>query len=132
LGGAGAVFRKVNDTNQANIIATIYGSYSLADKMDFPHPVFQDEKEKSKYVFYEYGFTLLFSNDQESVIFVKQHFRYKHTNRFISADLPAQRPRRRCRKRGQKQKGQIQARRTSDRRTGELNGSLSGSARFRS
>ncbi|MGO8678994.1 MAG: serine protease [Limisphaerales bacterium] len=33
------------------------------------------------------------------------------------------------RKRGQKQEDQIQAQRTSDRRTGELNGSLSGSAR---
>jgi hypothetical protein len=37
-----------------------------------------------------------------------------------------------CRKRGQKQKDQIQAQRTFDRRTGELNGSLSGSARFTS
>jgi hypothetical protein len=35
-----------------------------------------------------------------------------------------------CRKRGQKQKGQIQVQRTFDRRTGELNGSLSGSARW--
>src|SRR4051794_30220753 len=35
-------------------------------------------------------------------------------------------------KRGQKQEDQIQVQRTFDRRTGELNGSLSGSARFTS
>jgi DNA replication protein DnaC len=45
-------------------------------------------------------------------------------------ELPAQRPRRHCRKGGQKQEEKIQAQRTFDRRTGELNGSLSGSARF--
>jgi len=48
------------------------------------------------------------------------------------AQLPAQRPCRHCREGGQKQKGQIQVQRTFDRRTGELNGSLSGSARFTS
>jgi len=46
------------------------------------------------------------------------------------AQLPAQRPHHHCRKRGQNQEDQIQAQRTFDRRTGELNGSLSGSARF--
>jgi hypothetical protein len=45
-------------------------------------------------------------------------------------ELSAQRPRDRGGKRGQKQKDQIQVQRTFDRRTGELNGSLSGSARF--
>jgi hypothetical protein len=50
--------------------------------------------------------------------------------RYNRQKLPAQRSRHHCRKRGQKQEEQIQVRRTFDRRTGELNGSLSGSARF--
>jgi len=37
-----------------------------------------------------------------------------------------------CREGGQNQENQIQVQRTFDRRTGELNGSLSGSARFTS
>ena len=55
---------------------------------------------------------------------------HAQTIAITGTELPAQRPRRHCRKRGQKQEDQIQVQRTFDRRTGELNGSLSGFARF--
>ena len=83
LGGAGAVFRRVNDTYQANIAATVFGSYALDQAAVFPFGLPMRERDKSKYAFYEYGFTLLFSTGLESVVFTKQHLNYKLTKGFV-------------------------------------------------
>ena len=78
LGGAGAVFRRVTDTYQAKITATVTGIYSLDQDNPFGFRV-QSDEEKGKHAQYEYSFALLFSNDLESVVFTQQRLRYKRT-----------------------------------------------------
>src|ERR1035438_3383454 len=55
LGGAGAVFRRVDETYQAQISATIFGSYPLNQEGNFPYHLSPEGKDKGKYAFYEFG-----------------------------------------------------------------------------
>jgi predicted ATPase len=84
LGGAGAVFRRIKDSHQANITASVTGCYPLHEaRVRFGR---RKAKEKEEiYALYKYEFTILFSNEMESVVFARQHFRYRHVARFISA-----------------------------------------------
>ncbi len=85
LGGAGAVFRRVNETYQANISATISGSYPLDEKLgQFHFP--QVGTKGGQFALYEYSFTLLFASEMESVIFTKQRFCFKNTKHFVPAE----------------------------------------------
>jgi predicted ATPase len=85
LGGAGAVFRRLQNTYQSNINASVTGCYPLPD----PHARSKEPTQESianKYALYHYDFTILFSNEMEAVVFTTQHFRYKHVAKFILAD----------------------------------------------
>jgi predicted ATPase len=83
LGGAGAVFRRTKDTYQAQITANVTGCYAL-DEGRFRLPGHEHKGKEMKYAAYEYSFTLLFSNEFESVVFSQQHFRYRHAEVFIN------------------------------------------------
>jgi predicted ATPase len=84
LGGAGAVFRRVHDSHQPNINASVTGSYPLEEVlMRFGRP--KGKGDADGYALYQYEFTILFSNELESVVFTTQHFRYKHVARFVLA-----------------------------------------------
>ena len=85
LGGAGAVFRRVRDSYQSNITATVTGCYPLEEAM-FQHRMAKVKGREKQFGLYHYNFTILFSNELESVVFASQHFRYKHVGRFIPAD----------------------------------------------
>lgn len=89
LGGAGAVFRRVKDSYQPSITASVTGCYPLNEGRAH----FGRRKPKAKgesYALYQYDFTILFSHEMESIVFTSQHFRYKHVGRFISEeDFPS-------------------------------------------
>lgn len=89
LGGAGAVFRRTKDTYQSQITASVTGCYAL-DSGRFRIPAPEGKGKDMKYALYEYSFTLLFSNELESVVFTSQHFKYRHTTLFISKPSPEQ------------------------------------------
>jgi energy-coupling factor transporter ATP-binding protein EcfA2 len=86
LGGAGAVFRRVEETYEPNITARVTGSYRVDRDSPFYH-IRRKAAEKLDFRTYSYEFTLLFSGDLESVVFTKQSFRYGHTKRFLPAAL---------------------------------------------
>ncbi len=85
LGGAGAVFRRVNDTHQPTIFAKVTGCYPI-DEDSYRIRGVKSKKNSKKFSLYEYTFKILFSNELESVVFSSQHLRYKHVNRFIAAE----------------------------------------------
>ena len=85
-GGAGAVFRKVKDTYQANISATVRGCFSLRADPRFPVEGGRKGKRRLPYAIYQYEFVLLFSNELESVVFTKQRFSYKPVSKFVVAE----------------------------------------------
>lgn len=85
LGGAGAVFRRVKDSYQPTITASVTGCFQLHNE------VASIKKRKSEikdehYGLYRFAFTVLFSNELESVVFTSQNFQYKHVSRFISGN----------------------------------------------
>lgn len=83
LGGAGAVFRRVQDTYSSQITAKITGCFSLEEgRIRMPSP---SKEKKLAYAVYEYSFTILFSNELESVVFTSQAFRYTHISQFLVA-----------------------------------------------
>lgn len=83
LGGAGAVFRRVKDTYQPAVTATVSGCY-LVDNDRYPFSGQKTEKsQQALYAMYEYGFTVLFSHELESIVFSKQLFRFKHAGKFV-------------------------------------------------
>jgi predicted ATPase len=85
LGGAGAVFRRVKDSYQPKITARVTGCYPLDEgRVRFASRKAREGGEKT-FALYEYAFALLFSPEFESVVFANQQFRYRHLNRFVSA-----------------------------------------------
>jgi predicted ATPase len=84
LGGAGAVFRRVNDSYQPTINAVVTGCYPLGESR-FQFGMSKIKNHKNNFALYRYEFTVMFSIDLESVVFTTQHFNYKHIGKFISA-----------------------------------------------
>jgi predicted ATPase len=89
LGGAGTVFRRVEETYEPNITAQITGCYRLDPHSPFYHRTRRKTAEKFDFRVYDYEFTVLFSSELESVVFTKQSFRYAHSQRFVPAPLEA-------------------------------------------
>jgi predicted ATPase len=87
LGGAGAVFRRIEETYEPNITAQITGSYRVDRDNPLYYAARRKAAEKLDFRIYSYEFTLLFSSELESVVFTKQSFRYGHTKRFLSAEI---------------------------------------------
>lgn len=85
LGGAGAVFRRVNDTYEAAISARITGCYPINEANGHLFHRRKRTGEEKAFALYEYGFTLLFSPELELVVFTNQNFRYKHLGQFVPA-----------------------------------------------
>ncbi len=81
LGGAGAVFRRVQDAYQHDITAKITGCFPLSQGR-FP----SEPKDKNRYALYEYEFSISYANKLEAVVFKTQHFRYRRATKFVRAD----------------------------------------------
>lgn len=84
LGGAGAVFRRVANSYQPNITASITGCYPLDESRTFS-PGGAGKRRAGGFAVYGYDFTISFSNELESVVFSKQRLRYQHVERFLAA-----------------------------------------------
>jgi predicted ATPase len=86
LGGAGAIFRRVEDTYEPHISAQLSGCFRFDERALRFHRPRTKAAEKWNFAVYEYAFTLLFSNELESVVLTKQSFQYGLSNRFVITD----------------------------------------------
>jgi predicted ATPase len=83
LGGAGAVFRRLKDSYESHITASVRGCYLLPGDREAYFSRRPRDTSRDIYALYEYSFRLLFSN--ESVEFATQQFRFKEVPKFVPA-----------------------------------------------
>jgi ABC-type molybdenum transport system ATPase subunit/photorepair protein PhrA len=84
LGGAGAVFRRVENSNQPNITASITGCYDLEESRVLSRSG-ASKRRTEGFAVYRYDFTIILSNELESVVFGAQRLWYQHVEQFTAA-----------------------------------------------
>lgn len=83
LGGSGAIQRRVNQDLQSQIVARVVGCYPFDQGEHHPFSISPKSDDKTRFGFYDFGFTLQFTGDLEPVVFARQHLRFKRCNKFI-------------------------------------------------
>lgn len=82
LGGSGAILRREKETHTGTMNARVLGCYPI-DSDEAPIQIDPSLLKDGKFMFYEYSFTAMFTQEIEPVIFLKQDLRLKFTNKFI-------------------------------------------------
>jgi predicted ATPase len=81
VGGAGAVFRRVEQSYERKIAARIYGCVPLNISANRVTKL-GDQQEKCSFCVYDYQFVLIFPESGDSVLFESQRFKIRRTKEF--------------------------------------------------
>ena len=79
VGGAGAVFRRVGDGYDKNIVSKVTGCVAAPE----PHLIPKKRSTRFKYIQYDYSFTLLFPETRDTVVFQRQRLQLRGVKNFI-------------------------------------------------